>query len=624
MTNVFTRLFAAALLLCAFTFAAQAQLEVVWGNNPDSEFDGGLNGWTTEGASATDPFPDGDPDAVFVWEADGRADLGNFSGAGDPIASPSVDNGAVVFDSDFYDNDGMDDNFGGGIAPADQTGLLRSPSIDLSAETAVSVQFNQYTRNFQSEYFIRYSNDGGNSWIDTLQFNENVTVNTATEVDDVIYLPLPGAGGTDNFVMEFIYQANYYFWIIDDVQIVRTPARDLNLSYFFYPLGSAVTPESQISTDTFGFEAAVTNRGANIATGATIIAEVVNVDTDEVLFSTSGTLGDIAPGQSDTLTSTEFDAFFPPELVVGTYSVRYTAVNADGDDEFPSDNSVEEFFVVSEDLFAKQIGGANAGFRPGGGGDYAIANYYRTGDFVDSYTATSANFEFSFDDGPVNAETTVYLWEVDFDEFFDNPNDDPFGTDPAGLTTQGIVVYDLSGADDEQVQTTGLFTDFVTFEENGVPLTPNTDYLLGIQWAGEANTVFQGFNTDINYYQVSTLVYTSQWFGGGFGPDVSAVLELNLEVEVLDNVNNVLPEAAFDVMPNPASDVIFAEVALDAPAKANITLADYTGRVIDIHSYQALANGRYEFDTSKLAAGSYILRLATEEGTKTRKFVVVR
>ena len=230
MTNVFTRLFAAALLLCAFTFAAQAQLEVVWGNNPDSEFDGGLNGWTTEGASATDPFPDGDPDAVFVWEADGRADLGNFSGAGDPIASPSVDNGAVVFDSDFYDNDGMDDNFGGGIAPADQTGLLRSPSIDLSAETAVSVQFNQYTRNFQSEYFIRYSNDGGNSWIDTLQFNENVTVNTATEVDDVIYLPLPGAGGTDNFVMEFIYQANYYFWIIDDVQIVRTPARDLNLS----------------------------------------------------------------------------------------------------------------------------------------------------------------------------------------------------------------------------------------------------------------------------------------------------------------------------------------------------------------------------------------------------------
>ena len=86
------------------TVVSHAQA-VLWGGagDPNGEFNGGLNDWTVAALS--------DPDALWVWNATGDALDGAYSSGSGAINSPSVSNGAAVFDSDFYDNGGMPDSF---------------------------------------------------------------------------------------------------------------------------------------------------------------------------------------------------------------------------------------------------------------------------------------------------------------------------------------------------------------------------------------------------------------------------------------------------------------------------------------------------------------------------------
>jgi len=210
------------LLLSASTTFAQDG-ELVWGGpgNPNSEFDGGLNDWTTVGVT--------DDDAIWVWEEDGRADNGAYSNT-TAINSPSAANGAMVFDSDFYDNAGVQGDFGLGVAPAPATGELISPIMDLSGVGAVSLKFNEYHRNFSSFNQVAYSMDGGVTWSDPIQTNSDVPTNEATSTSAVQIVSLFGATGTAEFRVKFIMDGNYYFWIVDDVQILTRARNDMQVN----------------------------------------------------------------------------------------------------------------------------------------------------------------------------------------------------------------------------------------------------------------------------------------------------------------------------------------------------------------------------------------------------------
>ena len=611
-------------------FAAQAQFTVVWGgpDNPNSTFDGGLNDWVDSS---------NDPEGPWTWQADAAATGGAYYGTLGPIDSPSAANGAAVFNSDLYDNAGIPGNFCGAsgtpvLSCAPQVGVLTSPNIDLSGvadDQLLALTFNQYYRNFQSSTQITYSNDGGATWIDTITINEEIAVNARTEANDVQLVNLPGAGGTDQFQVRFIFNANYYYWILDDVQIVEAPARDLEIVDFFYPASYAVTPESQIAIDTFGFRATIANNGTEDATDVMVTVEVRNIDTDPATVIETQTV-DLGTLESDSTVVADFDLFnnFVPDLVEGTYDVQYSVTSSNGDEQLPLDNVDGNTFAVSVNRYAMSFSGASTFTRPGTTQNYFAANFYRTGPFDDNpagYIATDVLFEATVRTSEIadipDTELPVYLFKV-LDGW--NVNDDTDPLDPSApdpnLELLSIVTVPFNAA---MADTATVFTVALEdLDENqGVLLEPNSTYMVGVQYYGTDNLIFQGFNRAREFAGLPSLLWfdaDGQW--GRFGADYGITVELF--IDAVTNTQNLLPESAFEVAPNPAADVVVATVSLENASRATVRVFDVMGRVIETRNFANLTSEQIQFDVSQFANGTYTLHLTTKEGISTQKFVV--
>ena len=178
--------FTLAILGIAFLFG-NVNAQVIWGGpgDPNSEFDGGLNDWTVNAISSA--VPDSAANALWVWSADGSGSTGGYWGERTPINSPSVANGAAIFNSDFYDNGGVQGDFGLGLAPSPQTSELVSPIIDCSGETSVALKFFQYFRNFDATTSVLVSGDAGATFTEYgITVNDDVPTNGESTIDSIL------------------------------------------------------------------------------------------------------------------------------------------------------------------------------------------------------------------------------------------------------------------------------------------------------------------------------------------------------------------------------------------------------------------------------------------------------
>ncbi|MBI5916400.1 MAG: T9SS type A sorting domain-containing protein [Bacteroidetes bacterium] len=590
---------------------------VLWGGagSADGEFNAGLNNWTVNAVS--------DPDALWVWDAQGDGAGGAYWGNRMPIQSPSVANGAALFNSDFYDNAGIAGNFGLGVAAAPQLAELVSPVIDLTANPIISLKFNQYYRNFQSTPSVAWSNDGGTTWSDPILVNEDVAINTETARNDVQIIPLLGAGGTANFRFKFVFDANYYYWIIDDVSIIERPDFDLSLGDFFYPPASYAQPVSQIGSDSMGFSVDVSNIGKLAQDDIMLKIEILK--GANVLYTDEINIGSLAAETFDTTFSFD-DLFVPDMLTVGTHRLRYSVSSANTDFD-NTNNSVEEEFRVTTNYYAKEDADGNfeGGLRPGGGGDYYVGNVYGTNpNWVDYYQVTKTEFSCAVnpDDPIADKAISIYLLQVN-DEIL------PDYSNFTDMTTYVATHPDLTliGFGEHTFSTEGNYevveVQLSDLEEGtpGVPIQPGKRYFLMIEYVGTANTIFHTFNTKINYFQISSLTVSDQWYLGGFGVEEAALLRMYIDLYNIAD-EKPLPDSAIEFYPNPASTTLNVDISLEKPALANITLADLNGRVILIDEVLNAQKESRQYDVSALPSGTYLVRIATKEGTKTKKFVV--
>ncbi len=534
-----------------------------------------------------------------------------------PFASTSASTGFVTVDSDEF-----------GQLTKDHISQLTTSAINCSGKNVVYVKFENllgaYTYAADDKAILKVSTDKLN-WT-TFQIFSGLTTSVRwSNNPEIAIIDISSvAANKPTIYLQWEWTGNYdYMWNLDDVAVYGenpTPKHDLKLSSGFYPASSYATPASEIKTDTFGFFAFVSNNGLSDQKNVKLKAWITN-STGAILFADSNKINTLPAGYQDSLI--DLSKLYAPALPIGLYNINY-AVSADSTDARISDNIFVSVFEVTSSVFAKEDGPEQY-YRPSGienQSSWTVCNYYRfSKSSVEQYRAISTSFAYTTTATDLEVKdliAPIYLLRVN-----DDITDDLENLDGTSLLSSlefiGTAEYDAP----DSINTGGSiqFAKLVdTNGSDGVELEKGGRYIIAIEYTGDNRLAYHAFNDDNRYLFRSTLIFGVNGFSS-FGEDVNAVLRLQLAlVSTTDNV--ALPSYAMEVFPNPATDFVTLNVNLDKSGPVTVTIADITGKVILSDDQNNTQQASFTYPLPKLAAGVYLARIATNEGTLTKRFVV--
>jgi hypothetical protein len=421
------------------------------------------------------------------------------------------------------------------------------------------------------------------------------------------------------------WEGNYeYYWNIDDVQLFNqnpTARHNIALGEFFYPASSFAAPVSQIAADTFGFYAYLSNKGLNTQTNVTLKAWVED-EVGTVIYADSVVVPALAPGVVDS--AIFLNNVYAPELSVGLYFVKYS-VRADSVDQRPTDNAGASPFVVTDFTFSKENQPSIA-TRTSQDIGWSVGNNYRiTSGLLEKYVAKTASFSFGTNEAELpiaNVTGSITLFKVNDDVPANWAGFDRTQFFSGSLTWVGLADYVApAGIQNGDLQTVDLLD--LTTGAPGIELESGARYFLMISYGDDVKATNHFFNKDIKYVDVvSSMVFTDQWYLAGFGNDYAAVMRMDIALATSTDVK-ALPDNALSIFPNPVNDMVRLKVDFNKATDATITIAQLDGRVIRYENREGLTNETLSYQLPNLAAGTYLARVATKEGTKTKKFVVL-
>ncbi|MBX2890418.1 MAG: T9SS type A sorting domain-containing protein [Saprospiraceae bacterium] len=618
MLNQSKLLFSVAFLML-FALTSQSQVPTpFWSEDFTNGFPAG---WTTTDASGQNILWTWCPDPLLGNSNAGCSPIFNDGiNLQEPFKATTSSTGFMTLDSDEP------------LAlPQNHISRLTTSAIDCSGKDQVFITFQAhigvYTVSAESGAVLRVSSDGTN-WTEYVIFPGLTTgVRWSKNPEEIVVDISSVAAGKPTVYVQWQWTGNWeYFWNLDDVEIydVNPTARfNISMTNFFYPASSYATPASQIATDTFGFFVTLSNKGLEPMTNIVVKAAVENTLTQQVLFEDSVVVAVLNPGVVDS--AIDFSTLYAPELPIGEYLIRYE-VYADSIDLRPDDNVGGSPFIVTDEYFAKEDE-PQSYTRTAQDIAWNVGNYYLMGSGAnDKYQATNAVFAFSTDPAELlltDVKAAVYLFKVNDDIAPDFSNFELNSFPGNSLEWLGFADYSapptITPGQLQQVE-------IIDFDSGlpGVPLETGGRYFLMVGYPEEAKQTNHAFNRKIKYYNtISTVIYTSQWFLGGFGDDFSAVVRMYISL-LSTTDDKPLPESAFKVFPNPASDVLNLDLNFDKPTDVTITIAELSGRVVNIEDRQGVTNEIRKFNLNGLAAGTYLARIATKEGSRTLKFIVQR
>lgn len=580
-------------------------------------FSGGKGAWTSVGITA--------PKDTFVWD---RRGLSHGALGGYRIDAPTADNGAMVFDADFLTTQGDTLKIPSGPASSypRHKGELISPIINCSTFNSVTLKFFQLYAGLNGTSSISYSIDGGTTWANPIEVNEDVQPNTTSDLGGFIKMELPQLANKAQARIKFIFDGDFYAWIIDDVKLLGKSPFDIAVqpNQFFFPFNFA-TPASQITTDTSSFSADIANFGTNAGANLKMKVQVTN-SAGAFLHRDSITIANLPSGARDT---TFFfpKSYIPGKLDPGVYNLKYSIEGPAGfADADPTNNSQSQDFIITTDLYTKDDGqNISSGLRALSLGDYFFGNIYNTSTdwkATDKFSASEVTFGafMATEDGQLKGKSaTIYLAELlpTLNSDFSNFDEAKPITEHPQLKIVGTGTHDFTENQSEIATITLLETG--NFNEK-VPLKKGTRYLVGVSYKDAANKAYQFVESDIQYFYIGTLFYTSgQWSASPDAPVIRMRLDISTGVDEI-----TLPDYTLQLSPNPTTDLIRAKVNFDKATDANFVIADVTGRVLQMHTKKGILKETFEFNIRELAAGTYLMRISTDDGTKTKKFVVQR
>lgn len=609
---------------------------IVWGNEAgEGDFDGGLQGWVSNTISCDGPGLD--TLKVWRWSANGliRGGCGTSQ-----IISPTRCNGAVVFESDFYDNGGrgcVDSLFGKGPCPAPQSGQLTSPQINVSASNSTSdfvLKFHQRTRSFTgNQYYVGWSKDNGVTW-DSTEVNEGVTPNGFNDVFTQQRVALIGTAGADNLRIRFTWTANYYYWAIDDLTIIEQEANNLQVNTFFAVPQNTATPLAHV--ESIGFLADIENVGGATQNGVNLRVDIENAQGTN-LFTSTRSYGTVPAGA--LVENLPFpNRYTPPAR--GNYFGSYT-ISSNTTDADPSNNTQEFIFIVTDTLFAKDLTGPSTALQPADGSwtgaehSWAWGQYYYVPNAGNNYIR-NVIFGIEADNTVKDKEIliNIYKWLGDTNE-----NEQ---ADPNERVSVGFATYTIKGT---ETAGTLITVPFPNREDPPVKLENNTAYLVMIEYyADDANNFFISATEDIDYAAmillnrdslnrpryaamlgVNSNLAEEAYSTLGFGYDTQPIVRMSVGAALTSTKELSVLESKFNVFPNPTSDILNVQLNLDQPAQtATVRLFDLSGRMLQQWNYDNIQKERLEYNVNSLSSGTYFLQIITEAGAGTKKFNVTK
>ena len=616
MKKVFTNLFLLASLLVAGGVSAQVFYTEDFANGMPA-------GWTTADPSNND----------VQWKYC-AADSVCVALYGHPApATTTVGNGLMYLDSD-----------GAGQLTTNHKSQLTTAAIDCSGKPKVfllvDMLFMVYSTTSHAN--LRVSNDGV-TWTDfTIPYTLTDYNDNAGNLDHVTDNPAKPAVNISSVAankptvyIQWEFDGNFdFWWFLDDVKLTTvdpTPPVNMKISSYFYPLTHYRTPDFAVSKDTFGFSCNVTNSGGVDQTALIVKAVVTNDANGNVLFQDSLITNGLAAGVDSQFI---FNKRFAPELPAGKYSVRYRCYVPGFTDATPGDNVASKDFIISGDgSWARDDANAsNLTFtQPGtiNADGWATINLFQMlGGSNEKYHIQDVEWRAGKTGGMDGVKAEIYVLEVNDD----NVAPDWSGFDPANLpfddNTPSSYTW-IGGTSFEYLDTTTGNTPKIRtgvsdfFNGNpGIDVKQGKRYLIAVSWEGDNTDIFHAFVTDVPYSNINTFIYNAPtWFGGFSGGEYTAYTRCYVYLGSKTD-DKPLPDAALSVFPNPTSDMLNLSLNFEKPTSVTITLADMKGGVISVMDKEGLTNETLSYDLSGYAAGTYIARIATPDGTKTKEFVV--
>jgi hypothetical protein len=594
------------LLLVALTSLAKAQ--VIW----SEDFANGIPaGWTNTGvANISQSNPSGTPNSAAIWKYTHQGTQGAYGSATDTIRSTTAHNGALIFDSDFMDNAGTTNNFGHGAAPANQIGILTTPVINCTGYNNVRLKFHQYFRNFYSYDSIGISNDGGVTW-NNIAINANVATNSSTPKNDSIFLNISSyASNQANVKIRFKIDANYYFWLIDDIKVYSDPIgiHELNLLHA-YDTRYANIPLALV--DTINYFGEFANIGDFVETNVAL-----NVTTKlgaSTVFSGSST----PSGYGYTLdTFNQCSNYFIPNSVgayTSTFSLSY---DSSMHDVSPANLSTSYSYHVTDSTYSYDNGTITSGYylynsSSASPTDRPMGNRFHLA--VQDTISTIGTYMFT---GTVANTTDIQGVVYQFD----------------GVSSYSEVcrtpVRTIAAAD---ISSTSSFKEIklaVIPNQNSKPVLVPGDYFVAIQQLNNTTSLIGA--CDVASYQSTALFYNGSSLTYYTGTEGSTAMvrayfgvprkKISIGVE---NINSLFSIGT--IYPNPAK--------IDAELVLPIDLKNSTSKIATVKVYNAIGQTMSEFTqtvsnqiniaTTGLKAGMYLYAVEIAGQKTTGRFSVV-
>lgn len=532
---------------------------------------------------------------------------------GPPIESATASNGFIIFDSNYWDDNlGPCGNFGVGPAPGPHVASLTTPSIDLTDFESVGLRFNQYCKNFQAETRIEYSLAGGDwqvLWVNNVPLNSGESPKNRIDRLNVS----PQLGGQSDVRLRFVFDGNYYFWMLDDIEVFELLQNNLyvesatygdfdfddqshitgfeDMEYSLYP--AEMAPVLHFQADTWNF-------GSLPQTGCQMQVDLRNEITGDTIHSASS-----------NITSLNFDqqyTFATPTHQLGSdiapYTVHYR-VSQTQEEQSPDNNHVIRDFAVSDVVYARDRLSTEGIFVPNpayNGSPYEVGNFFvitRENQAVESISIGIGQGSDPF--------AAVYgrIYKLN-------------------VTGQGIVAQSIAETDEFGI-TAGSYNNVGDNNVMTIPfpqpvaLDKDSAYLVVAGTNAGPESVFFPISGDSPDLTSMVRFYPNSWFylvrtpmvRMNFGPVVGVLEQTKSELD-------------FSCYPNPANAILNLKYALTETAFTDVQIYDQVGKVVLRESFGRLAVGNYQqtLDISGLNAGWYVVSMQSGDRRKNEMVII--